>query len=258
MEKVTIWYLTDNEKGSEIALSIRELGLSLNLIIDSDLRDANISTDARNIFVIDLIDRELSQIISMVKDDGRIEDFLKFVILYKRQIRRATKMSVNLLHIEYISRPLNRNEFILLLEKSIIVERYREIMRSISKEAENRIEAYENLMNIARKKIFKSGREKRDFVKILEFERHLREEQDRLNKAIDKFTLIRQKEMFHIKSGVKAEEMLPDLRKNELDREEDIDYEAQEYVDTREDVELNRNKVIELDLVQKRVRKKEK
>ncbi len=258
MEKVTIWYLTDNENGREIALSIRELGLSLNLIIDSDLQNANISTDARNIFVIDLKDRELSEIISMVKDDGRIEDFLKFVILYKRQIRRATKMSVNLLHIEYISRPLNKNEFVLLLEKSIIVERYREIMRSISKEAENRIEAYENLMNITRKKIFKSEREEKDFAKIVEFERHLREEQERLNGAIERFTLIRQKEMFQMKNGVGAEEMIPDLRKNELGGGENIEHETQEFVDSNENRELNRNKVVKLDLFQKRIRKNEK
>jgi hypothetical protein len=265
MEQVTIWYLTDNDAGGEIALSIRELGLRLSLIIDDDFRNANIAPEAKNIFIIDLMNRDLSEIISMVGGDRRIQGFLKFVILYKRQIKRATKMSVNLLHIEYISRPLNKNEFILLLEKSIIVERYREIMSAISREAENRIEAYENLMNITRKEIFESERGKGDFVKILEFERNLKEEQERLNSAIDRFTLLRQKEMFHLKSGVHVEEMLSDLRKNELHDEEenidvrgDIDYSTGELIDPGERIGSNRDEVIELDRDRKRDRKKKK
>lgn len=215
MEQVTVWYLTDNDAGREIALSIRGLGLRLSLIVDDNLSNANIAAEAKNIFIIDLMNRDVSEIISMVNEDRRIRGFLKFVILYKRQIRRAIKMSVNLLRLEYLSRPLNKNEFILLLEKSIIVERYREIMSSISREAESRIAAYEDLMNIARKEIFKSVKEKGDFGRILEFERHLREEQEKLNGAIERFTLRRQKEMFHLKSGTHAEDMLSGLRRNE-------------------------------------------
>jgi hypothetical protein len=215
MEQVTIWYLTDNDKGKEIALSIRDLGLRCNLIIDGDFQEANILPGERNLFIVDSTQREVSDILSLACDDSRLHEFLKYVILYKRQIRKALNMSFNQLHLEFISRPVNKNEFILLLEKSIIIERYREMLRFFSREADERIEAYENLLNMSRKDIFESEREKKSFLKIMEYEKHLREEEEKLNVAIEEFSYIRRKELFDVKNKISSGEVLSDLRRRE-------------------------------------------
>ena len=103
---------------------------------------------------------------------------------------------MNLMHVEFISRPVSDREFLLLLEKTILVERYREIMKYISEEAESRIEAFENLMDIKRKDIFASEEEKEGFKNILNYEKNLIKKQSDLNKAIREYTQKRQKEIF--------------------------------------------------------------
>ncbi len=216
MEFIKIWYLTDSEEGAKIAYSIRDLGLSLDLVTRRDFKRSEVLPSAINIFIIDLMKTSLPVILSMARDDPRIQGSLKFIILKKRQIRQAVNISTNLMHMELISRPINRREFILLLEKSIIVERYREIMRFISKEAEERIEAFESLLTINRRDFFETKKEKEAFEKILKYEKHLMQEQSRLNTAIRDFTYMRQKDLFDMKDRIKAEEMLGELRRKEL------------------------------------------
>jgi hypothetical protein len=261
MENVAIWYLSDNSAGDKIAGEIEDLGIEVNLLKEKDLKNAKITSGIINIFIIDLKEKEFEHVLSMLREDNRLQMHLKFVILNRRMIRKAVNVSLNILHIEFISRPVSRKEFTLLIEKSIIVERYREMMRYISKEAEARIEAYENLIDINRKDIFESSKEKEAFEKILEYEKHLMLEQVRLNNAIKEFTILRQKEMFDIKNRVKAEEMLTDLRRQEMmdahniikAQESLIDYssmelmEANKIINATEKVqELSRSEAIEL------------
>lgn len=216
MKSVYIWYLTDNDDGRKIAAAIKDMGLKVNLITQKDLSKSNIVQSDTNIFIIDLKKKKLPEIIGMIRDDERISLFLKFVILQKREIRQAVNISLSLMHIEFISRPVLHREFVLLLEKSVVVERYKEMLKLVSSEAESRIGAFESLMDINRKDIFESEKEKEAFEKILEYEKHLMDEQTRLNRAIKEFTLMRQRELFDIKNRVKAEEMLADLRRLEM------------------------------------------
>lgn len=216
MELIKIWYMTDSKEGAKIARSIGDLGLSVRLVSRRGFKKEEILPSAINIFVLDLINAPLPAILAIARDDPRLQGSLKFIILKKRQIRQAVGISANLLHIEFISRPINRREFILLLEKSIIVERYHEIMRFISREAEERIEAFESLLTINRRDFFETEKEKEAFEKILNYEKHLMEEQSRLNAAIRDFTYMRQKELFDMKDRIKAEEMLGELRRKEL------------------------------------------
>jgi len=182
-------------------------------------------------------------------------------MIKKNQIKEITNLSYNLMHLELLNRPVNRREFMLLLEKTIIVERYREIMRFISREAETRIEAYEGLMDINRKNVFESDKEKAAFEKILNYEKNLMKEQSNLSTAIRDFTLLRQMDMFNMQDRIKAEEMLSDLRRKELmdahkvihAQESVIDYgakelyDAQKIITAREQVEeLSRSEIIEL------------
>ncbi|HON79106.1 MAG TPA: hypothetical protein PK544_11485 [Spirochaetota bacterium] len=216
MKNVYIWYMTDNDDGKKVAGAIKDMGLKVNLITQRDLSTSNILQSDTNIFIVDLKKKKLPDIIAMIRDEERMSLFLKFVILQKREIRKAVNTSLSLMHIEFISRPVEHREFVLLLEKSVVVERYKEMLKLISSEAESRIGAFESLMDINRKDIFESDKEKEAFEKILEYEKHLMDEQTRLNRAIKEFTLMRQRELFDIKNRVKAEEMLADLRRLEM------------------------------------------
>ena len=261
MERLIIWYLTDNEAGERIADSIDELGLNLQLIKKKDFKKNDIPVYDINIFIIDLKGKEIDDILSMIINEKRMHNFLKFFILYKRQIKKALKMCSNILHIEFLSRPVDKREFALLLEKSVIVERYREMMKYVSKEVEERIDAYENIMDINRKDVFVTEKERDAFEKILDYEKHLIIEQTKLNKAIEKISVVRQQEMVYLKKRISAEEMLEELRRRELldansviqAQENIIDYssmkliEASEVIDATERVvELSRNEALQL------------
>ncbi len=261
MKSVNIWFMTDNSDGVKLAEAIKDLGLSVNLIKRASFKEANIIIEHTNIFITDIKKKRLPAILSVIRDDPRLNSFLKFVILSKKEIKKAVNASLSIMHIEFISRPVNTREFILLLEKSIIVEKYKEIMKFVSKDSEARIGAFESLMDIARKDIFDSEKEKEAFEKILDYERHLIMEQEKLNKAIKEFTLLRQKDLFDLKNRVKAEEMLMELRRAEMidaqnvikAQEAVIDFSAHELheagriIDATERVqELSRKEAMEL------------
>ena len=216
MERVEIWYLTDSKAGEDLSQSIRYLGLSLNLVTDADFSKTEILGGNLNVFIIDLSKRDLPDIMSVVRDDQRLKGFLKFIILKKSLVRRALTLAASMLQVEFISRPVDRREFILLLEKSILVERYREMMHSVSRDVEERIETFESLMSINRKDLFVTDKERDAFQRIIEHEKHLMTEQSRLNRAIREFTSLRQMEIFNMKDRIKAEEMLTELKRKEL------------------------------------------
>jgi hypothetical protein len=261
MEKVTIWYLKDNESGTKLINAITGLGLSVNIITGHKLIHANIVEEDINIFIFDIANVDPELLIDEITKDERLQSFLKFLMVKKSQAKGITKLNYNLMHLEFLNRPVDKREFMLLLEKSIIVERYREIMKFISKEAESRIEAYEGLMDINRKNVFESDKEKEAFEKILDFEKNLIRQQSNLSMAIRDFTLLRQMNLFDMRDRIKAEEMLAELRRKELMDAQDvikaqesvIDYSARELdgakkiIDAREKVEeLSRSELIAL------------
>ncbi|TFH38242.1 MAG: hypothetical protein E4G96_10745, partial [Chrysiogenales bacterium] len=216
MDKVTIWYLRDNESGTKLVNAITGLGLTINIIAGYRLKHANIIEDEINIFIFDITELDPKILVEDLSKDSRLQGFLKFLMLKKSQVRDVTKLNYNLMHLEFLNRPVDKREFLLLLEKSIIVERYREIMRFISKEAESRIESYEGLMDISRKNVFESEKEKLAFERIIDFEKNLIRQQTNLSTAIRDFTLLRQMDLFDMRDRIKAEEMLSDLRRREM------------------------------------------
>jgi hypothetical protein len=261
MEQVTIWYLKDNDSGMKLVNAITGLGLTINLISGYKLKSANIIEEEINILIYDFVDTAPDVILHEITKDARLQNFLKFIMIKKSQLKGLMKLNYNLMHMEFLNRPVDKRELLLLLEKSIIVERYREIMKLISKESESRIEAYEGLMDINRKNVFESEKEKQAFEKILAFEKNLIKEQSNLSCAIRDFTLLRQIDLFDMRDRIKAEEMLAELRRKELIDAHDViqaqesvlDYSAKELddakkiIDAREKVEeLSRSEIIEL------------
>jgi hypothetical protein len=216
MEQVTLWYLCEKDELPGLSEEIRAMGLSINNLHSKNFKEANIIDSEINLFIIDLIEISPVKILEMLAGDQRLQSFLKFVIINKKDLKDIKKTSFNLMHVEFISRPVEKSEFLLLLEKSIVVERYREIMKFVSSEAESRIEAYEGILDINRKKVFETDKEKSAFEKILAYEKNLMKEQVELSKAIRDFTFLRQSEIFDMKSRINAEEMLAELRRREL------------------------------------------
>ena len=216
MERADIWYCTDNDKGKEIYETLKLLGLNIVLVEDKNFSSCNILPSQINIFIIDLITVEFSEILSMLRKDERLHKFIKYLILFKKQIRKASQLSFDIMHLEILSRPIKKREFSLLLEKSIVVERYKEMLNLFSLEATERIEEYTNLLDINRKESFFDEKEKNIFSKIINFEKHILEEQKELNAAIANFTRLRQQELFDLKKRIDAEEMLSELRRQEL------------------------------------------
>ncbi|HOD13582.1 MAG TPA: hypothetical protein PLA65_00095 [Spirochaetota bacterium] len=261
MEQVTIWYLKDNDSGMKLVNAITGLGLTVNLISGFKLKSANIIEEEINILIYDILDVPPDTLLGEIMKDERLQSFLKFIMIKKSQLKGLMKLNYNMMHLEFLNRPVDKRELLLLLEKSIIVERYREIMKLISKESESRIEAYEGLMDINRKNVFESEKEKMAFEKILAFEKNLMKEQSNLSCAIRDFTLLRQIDLFDMRDRIKAEEMLAELRRKELIDAHDViqaqesvlDYSAKELddakkiIDAREKVEeLSRSEIIEL------------
>ncbi len=243
MESVYIWYLTDNEAGVEITGRIKNIGLNVKLsnikALGDALKNETVEESNINIFIFDFINIGLPDTLNLIREDQRLQDCQKFIVLNKIKIKKAVGSSINFLHTEFLSRPLNKREFILLLEKSVIVERYREVMKFVSKEAENRIGAYENLMDINRRELFITDEEKEDFKNILNHEKNLLKKHDELNNAIKEYTMLRQKELFHNKNRIKAEEMLEELRRQEL-------LDANKIIKAQENViDFSSNKLIE-------------
>jgi len=216
MEQVTIWYQTDNEEGKKIAAGIKNMGLTVNTSSNYDLKDANILEDDINIFIYDFLNIAGEKIIDLIEKSSIQYNSLKFIISSKKEIKELSKNSIKTMHLEFVARPIYSREFLLLIEKSILVERYREMMKFISKESENRIETYEGLMEINRKNVFNSENEKQAFEKIIKHEKGLLREQNRLNKAIKDFSLLRQSEIFDMKKRIDVEDRLSDLRYREL------------------------------------------
>ena len=253
MQGVNIWYLTNYKEGEVLAHAIKVLGPNLMLVVKKDFKHEDIYVDDINVFVINLRDMPISEIISIVREDQRLDGFMKFVILNKKDIIKAVNLSFDILHVEFMSKPIRKDEFLLLLEKTIVVERYRAIMKQISGELEMRIETYENMMDIHRKDILVSEEELEAFNKILKYEKRLVQEQSRLNKAIVKFNFLRRKEMFDLQNRIGAEEMIEGLRRKELldakcviqAQESVIDFSTKKLIEANQVIDAN-EKVVEL------------
>lgn len=216
MEQVTIWIFHDNDHGKKLAATIKKLGLNVIDIQGYETRELNIHDEDLNIFILDINNIPAVDLVKKIEKELKFEGSLKFMLLTRNEISRVSNLSFNILHFEFISKPVYLREFLLLLEKSIIAERYREVIRLSARDALSRIEAFEGLMDINRKNVFESQSEKEAFEKILHFEKGLLKKQFTLNKAIREFSKLRQASLYDLKKRLEAEESLDKLRKDEL------------------------------------------
>lgn len=216
MKNTKIWFLTDNENSMKIAEKLNALGLETEVLRKKTFKTANPNMDEINFFVIDLENEDYLKTINMINSEDKIKNFQKFIVVNKKELRKACSESTNLLHAEIIERPVREREILLILEKTVIVEKFRDVMKNLSHEAEERIESFESLMHIQKRNMFENDTEKEIFANIIDFEKSILKEQSKLNKAIKSFAETKQKELFEVKNLLHAEQMLDQLREKEI------------------------------------------
>ncbi|HQO40778.1 MAG TPA: hypothetical protein PK986_09935, partial [Spirochaetota bacterium] len=148
--------------------------------------------------------------------------------------------SGNFLNMELFSRPIDIRAFLMLFEKIILAEKYRRLMRLISREAEVRIPRLEELVASGSEGMLEDD-ERGFFIRIIEFEKRILEEHRNLNDTIRRIALLRNNEYMELKDRVRAEELLNELRTQELmdaksvinAQESLLDYSTKELLDAK-------------------------
>lgn len=261
MDKIEVLFFTDNKEGEALAGRARQMGISLTVCNYSDIKKTAGSETGYCVLVFDLTSINPSDLIKNISEIRSLDNIIKLIITDNSDIDGVFFSAANLQNLEFIIRPVDERSFMLLLEKTLLVEKYRQIMKLISDESESRIDVIECMLDIKRKDMYDEGTEKEVFLKILDFEKRLMQEHLRLNDSIRNIALNRNYEYMVLKDRVKAEEMLSELRREEMinanriieAQESLIEYSARELIETKKILdamdcveELSRNEAMDL------------
>jgi hypothetical protein len=217
MKTVSIWYLSDYEGGGALADALKALSFNVTRVEGRDFSSSPINAELPNMFVIDCVNLPVEQMFSMLKADSRLQNFQKFIMIPADKADYAIALSGDILHIDFISRPFNRRELLILFEKAVLVEQYRHMMKAVSLEAEHRIETFESLVHVHKNRENHIADKDKDLLeRMISYEKNVVAEQKKLNEDIREFTALRQKELFDLKSRLKAEELLDVFRHSEM------------------------------------------
>lgn len=259
MNDIEIIFFTDNNESDLLIQKLTRSGLNIRIADYKTAADADYSLGSILIFDIKNIDP-----FSLLKDLSGIkwmDDNIKLIFADPGSISGESNHAVNVNNFDFIERPVESRSFSLLLEKTILVEKYRRMMNLISKESSSRIEVFEHLLSIKVSDESDVAAEKSMFLKILDFEKRLMQEQLNLNESIRNIALFRKNEFLAMKDRIRAEEMLGDLRRKEMIDANNIIsaqegliefsskqlHEAKRIIDAREHVEeLSRAEAIRL------------
>jgi len=269
MDKIEILFFTDNKKGEALAARVSQMGVSVTICNFENLEKICENKTGYCILLFDLENRKPESLIKYLSGIKSVENIIKLILTEKHDIDGVFFNAVHLLNLEFIIKPVDERSFMLLIEKTLLVEKYRQIMKLISDESESRVDVIESMLNIKRKDMFDEGTEKEVFIKILDFEKKLMEEHLNLNNSIRNIVLYRNNEFIALKDRIKAEEMLNELRRDELinanriiaAQESLIEYssrqliEAKKIMNAKENVEeLSRTEAMELHSELKRLK----
>ena len=261
MESFNIIFVTDNEDGRNLADHICKIGIFVSLYDNFDNITDCLNQSKKLLIVVDIRKTDANDLLNSISAISGIDSVVKYVLLDKKFIDGKLLKTDDIMNLELISRPIDGREFSLLLEKTLLVEKYRQMMTEISSESKSRVEIFELLMAISRKNSLGEGANREMLVQILDFEKNLMNEQLMINESIRKIALLRNMEFLEMKDRINAEEMLDQLRRQELinansvigAQESLIDYsskelyEAQKIISATENVaELSRAEALKL------------
>jgi len=190
---VKVWYISNHELGRKLFSQIEDLRIQTVYFDIAELSKINPLQEHTNVFIFDLVDLQTNFIVNIVTQDERFKNSLKLCILSKKQISEFASKTYNSFKLELLQRPVNNEMFLLLLEKSVLVELYKDFLRSNSLNSSNPsnnnrgIHSFEIVMEINRKHVLEACLEKKlGFNSIIEFQSHLKNEQAKLRKKIKK------------------------------------------------------------------------
>lgn len=257
MENANVIVFTDNYEGRELAKAIESLGLTVKVISSFFQKQVLDNYRDNYILIFNITDLEVSSVLDFAESLEGGSSKVKFIIMEQSKIGTASVKTSNVTHVEFIASPVDKREFLLLLEKTLLVEKYKNLMVLISKESESRLEIFETVLGPCHENYSDDKADKEAFLKMIDFEKKLMKEQLNLNDAIRRIALMRNRDYFLLKERVLAEEMLDTLRQNELmnankvieAQEALIDYSAKEFYDARRIIDATNN-VAELSRVE--------
>lgn len=215
MIDVKVYFFTDNNGGKILASRIAQLGFEPEFIKNSQKLAAIGSTaDIFTILIVDLADFKKEKIIRIL-NKYPLPGVLKLFIFDDCAGTEEFYSSGNFLNMELFSRPIDTRAFLLLFEKIILAEKYKRLMRLISREAEIRIPRLEEILTSSSEGDFEDA-ERGFFLRIIDFEKRILAEHRNLNDTIRRIALLRNNENMELKDRIRAEELLNELRTQEL------------------------------------------
>jgi len=249
MDKIEILFFTDNKIGESLAGRVKQMGVSVTVCNFNDIEKICKDQTGYCILIFDLVKKKPEELIKNLSEIKDLENIIKLIITEKADIDGVFFNALHLLNLEFIIKPVDERSFLLLLEKTLLVEKYRQLMKLISDESESRIDVIECMLNIKRKDMYDEGTEKEIFIKILDFEKRLMEEHLNLNNSIRAIALSRNNEFIALKDRIRAEEMLNELRREELinanriieAQESLIEYSSMELIETKKIMNAKEN-----------------
>lgn len=214
MYDIEIIYFTDNHENDPLVHKLTRGGFNIRIADYKTAADESYKSGSILVFDIKGIEP-----FSLLKDISGIRwmvDDIKLIFADPGSISGESHHAANVNNFDFIERPVEPRSFTLLLEKTLLVEKYRRMMNLVSRESSSRIEVFEHLLNLKNSDESDVAVEKSMFLKILDFEKRLMQEQLNLNESIRNIALFRKSEFLAMKDRIRAEEMLGDLRRKEL------------------------------------------
>lgn len=259
MYDIEVIYFTDNNDNDDLIRRLNSGGMNIRVV---DYNEASSMADGSGkILVFDIKGIEPFSLLESISGISWMEDNIKLIMADPGSINGESRYAARVHNFDFIYRPVEQRSFSLLLEKTLLVERYRRMMDFVSKESTSRVEVFEHFLNMKNSDDADVCLEKNMFLKILDFEKRLMQDQLDLNESIRKIALARKSEFLAMKDRIRAEEMLTELRRKELiDANNTISaqegllefsskqlHDAKKIIDAREHVEeLSRAEAIEL------------
>lgn len=197
MKNIHILIVSDNKEGTQIARELKELEifvstLKLNKIYLLDMSKAKIV-----ILIINLDNISLDKILAELEKQKIPGNWLKFIFLKNKFLKDIRYENFNIFHLEFLQRPVRIAEFLLLMEKTILTEKFKLMLREVSVELKEKSESMENLYNVMRKKLFNDNSSSIEvFSKIIKMQKRLDDETLKMQNSIKKFSSFRQKNLY--------------------------------------------------------------
>jgi len=266
MTDTEIIYISQNDKPDKLLQSMSNYGLSPRWVNYRELKNLKFTIPC--VVIIDIDSQQLAGVLRELSGYDGFDDAIKFIFIDNPEFSVS---GCDLKNYDFIIRPVDSINLVLLIEKTILVDRYRNMMNLLSKESESRIGILEYLIKLRGSGEGDFSTERDMFLKILDLEKRLLQEQLNLNESIRNIALFRKNEYISMKDRIKAEELLAELRRKELlDAKSIISaqegliefsskelHEAKKIIDARESVEeLGRMEAIKLHEEIKALKKK--